>query len=85
MRSIINDVTETVKVKNKKYGDSALNPLEIFGGKENSTSIDVRIDDKLSRIKNSELVRKNDLFDLIGYGLLKAVQMSFNDFGDMID
>lgn len=38
--------------KNKNYGDSALNPINIFSKLSNGNQIDNRIDDKLSRIKN---------------------------------
>lgn len=71
--------------KNKRYGNSALDPIQVFAGKKDSTLIDVRIDDKLSRIKNSEELRKNDTIDLIGYLVLKCFEKKWDDFRELID
>lgn len=71
--------------KNKKYGDSALNPIKIFSKLPEYTSIDVRIDDKLSRINNAEELRKNDVIDLIGYLYLKAIEKDWLMMDDLID
>ncbi len=71
--------------KNRKYGDAALTPLGIFykGGATNS--IKIRLDDKLSRVKNSEKLRKNDVSDLIGYLMLLCINEGWTDFSDQID
>ena len=45
----------------------------------------VRLDDKLSRIKNSPELRKNDIFDMIGYLTLLAVQKNWTNFDELID
>lgn len=60
--------------KNKKYGDSALNPIRVFSKADTKEQIRVRIDDKLNRIIN----RKNDededvILDLIGYLILYQI------------
>lgn len=67
--------------KNKNYGDSAISPLSIFS-KSDADLIDVRIDDKLSRIKNSKELRKNDVVDLVGYLILKLVKKGWTTFDD---
>jgi hypothetical protein len=60
--------------KNKKYGDSALNPIKVFSKEDNSkNSILIRLDDKISRIKNSNEIRKNDIWDLTGYLVLLII------------
>jgi hypothetical protein len=45
----------------------------------------VRLDDKISRIRNSDVLRKNDVSDLIGYAKLLCVKMGWTDFDDLID
>jgi len=44
-----------------------------------------RIDDKLSRIKNSEELRKNDVVDLMGYLVLLCIKKGWMNFKDLID
>lgn len=56
--------------KNKKYGDSAINPKKIFSKQNASNSIAIRIDDKINRILNSDVLRENDIIDLLGYLVL---------------
>ncbi len=55
--------------KNEAYGDSALNPIGIFGDKDAVVSLGARMDDKLMRLKgigiNKDCV--DTLYDLHGY------------------
>ena len=71
--------------KNRKYGDSALNPVRVFSKSDSMEQIRVRIDDKLSRLRNQQADEDEDVIDdLIGYlVLLKVAQMQQNrmDFG----
>lgn len=71
--------------KNKRYGDSALEPIRIFSKDAADTSLRSRIDDKLSRIKNSDELRKNDLVDTIGYMILLCIDNGFTNFEDLLD
>ena len=80
----IRDITEAMKdlllYKNEKYGDSAISPLSIFtkhikNVENNTASILVRLDDKLSRVKNAEELRTNDVSDIIGYCTLLLISM----------
>ena len=61
--------------KNKAYGDSALEPDNIFSKLDNAQAICARIDDKLSRIKNNGLddATEDTLDDLIGYLILLKI------------
>lgn len=59
--------TSFLKTKNKKYGDSALNPNKIFSKLDADNSILIRLDDKMNRIMNSDELRMNDFFDVMGY------------------
>lgn len=74
-----------VRNKNLLYGDSALDPLRIFSPSSPLEGILVRIDDKLSRIKNSETLRKNDITDLMGYLILLCLQKGWTFFEDLED
>ena len=61
--------------KNAKYGDSALQPLNVFSEANAVVGIKVRIDDKLKRIKNAGLVdaTEDTLQDLAGYLILLMI------------
>mgnify|MGYP001574034209 FL=1 len=62
--------------KNRKYGDSALNPQRIFSRADTIEQINVRIDDKLSRLKSRQADEDEDVEnDLLGYLILKKVAM----------
>lgn len=63
--------------KNQKYGDSALNPKNIFFKGDAANSILIRLDDKIGRIKSNteEKPRVNDVADIIGYCTLLLISM----------
>jgi hypothetical protein len=68
------EITNLLLKKNIAYGNSALNPIQIFAKIPPGDQIDVRIDDKLNRIKNgSSYAGDNDILDLVGYLVLKLV------------
>jgi len=78
---------EILLYKNRNYGNSALAPLGVFTnhlavGSEfaGRNSICVRLDDKLSRVKNADDLRPNDICDIIGYCHLLLVSMDFHDY-----
>ena len=62
--------------KNRKYGDSALDPVNIFFKGTAEDALRVRMDDKLSRIANQQPDEDEDaLDDLIGYLILYKVYL----------
>jgi len=62
--------------KNKKYGDSALNPVRIFSKATEIEQLKVRLDDELSRIKNNDTLEDEDVvLDMIGYLILLRIGM----------
>lgn len=64
--------------KNRKYGNSALVPLRIFSKADHMEQINVRIDDKLSRIDAAQDDDTEDAeLDLLGYLVLKRVARKF--------
>jgi len=79
---ILRSVGDVLTEKNKRYGSSALNPIKVFEGK---SMVGQRADDKISRIKNSDVLRKNDICDLIGYLTLMCKENGWTDFSDQID
>lgn len=71
--------------KNRRYGNSALEPKRMFSKATTDEQILVRLDDKISRIQNSVELRKNDIADMIGYLALLCVAKDWTDFKDLID
>lgn len=68
------DIAEVLIEKNVAYGDSALQPIQIFSRTSNAEQIRVRIDDKLNRLKNGgEYPGDDTVFDLIGYLILYRI------------
>jgi hypothetical protein len=73
---ICDSMKDLLLYKNQKYGDSALNPNNIFYKGDSTNSIKIRLDDKIGRIKNCEETRVNDVSDLIGYSVLLLASMN---------
>ena len=59
--------------KNRKYGNSALDPVRIFSKADTREQLLVRIDDKLSRWSTAADEDEDVLKDLIGYLILLRV------------
>lgn len=60
--------------KNRKYGDSVLNPIRIFSKADTQEQIKVRLDDKINRLKNQQDDEDEDVIDdLIGYLILLKI------------
>ena len=80
IREITDAMKDLLLYKNQKYGDSAIHPIEIFtkhlkNVDTKTAAILVRLDDKLSRVKNAGTLRINDICDLIGYLTLLNVAL----------
>ena len=61
--------------KNAKYGDAALQPINIFSKGNAVSSIKARIDDKLKRVMNAGTIddTEDTLQDLAGYMILLMI------------
>jgi hypothetical protein len=81
-KTISDSIASLLKYKNLKYGNAALEPLNIFKGK---CKVGTRLDDKLARVKNGEDLQKNDVSDLIGYLILTCVEMGWENFDEFKD
>jgi len=78
---ICDEIKDLLLEKNKKYGDSALNPARIFSKADTTEQILVRIDDKLNRIQKGAGLLANDedvINDLIGYLVLLKISLVKN-------
>jgi hypothetical protein len=72
---VCDEIKHMLLEKNRKYGNSALEPKRIFAKSDTIEQLNVRIDDKLSRIANRQNDEDEDVFrDLIGYLVLKLVK-----------
>ena len=76
IKIICEEMADMLIMKNRAYGNSALDPVRIFSGCDNVEQLKVRIDDKLSRFaRGNDFPGDNDIDDLIGYlVLLKVAQ-----------
>jgi protein-arginine kinase activator protein McsA len=73
------ELKELLLEKNRKYGDSALNPIRVFSKANAMEQILVRMDDKLNRIKNRQNDEDEDVIkDLAGYLVLYMVAKDMN-------
>jgi hypothetical protein len=73
--ALLTEIAAFLVSKNKAYGNSAAEPIRIFAkGVDAVQQINVRIDDKLSRIaRGSEFPGDDTDLDLVGYLILKKV------------
>ena len=71
----VKEITDLLKSKNKAYGNSALEPANIFSQANAIDSLSARIDDKLMRIKNKGIydATEDTVHDLVGYLLLLSM------------
>jgi hypothetical protein len=67
------NLAEMLKAKNRAYGNSFSDPVRIFSRVSPEEGLNIRIDDKLSRIARGKDAGEDAEFDLIGYLILKRV------------
>lgn len=74
--AVCTELRDLLLEKNRKYGDSALNPKRIFSKSDAVEQIKVRLDDKISRIMNQQNDDDEDVvMDLMGYLVLLRVAL----------
>ena len=66
-------IAEMLISKNQAYGNSALEPARIFSKASAIEQINVRIDDKLSRMMRGSSAGEDTVKDLIGYLILLRI------------
>lgn len=71
---VLDQLREMLLAKNRKYGDAALNPKRTFAKSSAVELINVRLDDKLSRIAARQGDEDEDPeWDMMGYLVLKRI------------
>lgn len=76
VNAVLTELSEMLIAKNRKYGDAALNPKQTFSKSSAIELINVRLDDKLSRIANAQTDEDEDPeWDLLGYLVLKRIAL----------
>jgi len=68
--------------KNNRYGD-IFEKVNVFSKSEED--IEVRLDDKIKRIMNSDELRKNDVSDMLGYTVFLMIKNDWLTFQEMLD
>ena len=83
--TLLTNFSKYLKTKNERYGNSALEPIGVFSEGNPNILLLVRIDDKLSKIKNSTDIKKNDVVELVGFLILFMLYKGWTDFEELID
>lgn len=74
LSNVLGDLETLLLQKNAKYGNSALEPIRVFSKGSAQEQLLVRIDDKLSRLRNTNIDEDEDvLTDLLGYLVLLKI------------
>jgi hypothetical protein len=73
--------------KNRAYGNSFADPIQVFAKSNPMEQLNVRIDDKIKRLINPDKkskrgVREDTVLDLIGYLILKRVMNKIRKEGE---
>lgn len=69
----LNAIGNMLIEKNRAYGNSALEPIRVFSRAPRTEQLNVRIDDKLSRLMRGQGDGEDSVLDLIGYLVLLRV------------
>lgn len=74
LSTVLVEVQQMLLQKNAAYGDSALEPVQLFSkGLGKDAGIRVRIDDKLSRLSRGSAAGEDVEHDLLGYLVLLRI------------
>lgn len=72
LAKVCDEIKEMLIEKNRKYGNSVLYPVRVFSKADPVEQLNIRIDDKLSRLAAMQPDEDEDVEkDLIGYLVLK--------------
>lgn len=85
---VCNQIKNLLLEKNRKYGDSALEPVRVMSSANAVEQLLVRIDDKLSRIQRGAGLIANDedvIQDLIGYFVLLKIAVERDNQNAFLD
>lgn len=72
--TVLQEIQDLLVEKNKSYGNSALDPINVFSKASSIEQLRVRIDDKLNRLYHGkEYGQEDTVTDLIGYLVLLKI------------
>jgi hypothetical protein len=83
VNQILGGIGEMLIAKNKAYGNSALDPIRVFAKSDTKEQLNVRIDDKLSRIMRGTESGEDVDLDLIGYLVIRRIAMAEKGVGKL--
>lgn len=85
-RQAISEVCDEIKVfllhKNDAYGNSALDPVRVFSKSSADEQLNVRLDDKLSRLMRGEAAGEDVEADLLGYLVIKKAYKKYTELNE---
>ena len=82
---VLDGLEGILRYKNKAYGNSGLSEVGVLSKSSALEKLLARADDKIARIQNSNVLRKNDVCDLMGYLVLICAKQGWNNFDDQKD
>lgn len=72
--TVLQGIVDLLVEKNEAYGNSALDPINVFSKASSVEQLKVRIDDKLNRLYHGkEYGQEDTVTDLIGYLVLLKI------------
>lgn len=71
--SVLGRIKELLMAKNAAYGDAALNPLRFHSSASPVEQLNVRMDDKLSRMARGGKSDEDEPLDYVGYWVLREI------------
>ena len=71
--AVTGELRDLLLAKNDAYGNSALDPVRIFSRADPIEQLNVRLDDKLSRLARGDAAGE---WDILGYLLLKPFEVA---------
>lgn len=71
--AVLGRIKELLLAKNKAYGDAALNPLRFHSSASPVEQLNVRMDDKLSRMARGGKSDEDEPLDYVGYWVLREI------------
>lgn len=85
VQSVLKDLEDLLIVKNRSYGNSFAEPVNIFAkGLPKDALIRIRLDDKLSRITNgTDELNEDTVQDIMGYFVLWEVLKRRENFNQL--
>jgi hypothetical protein len=79
IRQVTDEIRDILLRKNEAYGNSVADPMRVFSKADVVEQINVRCDDKISRLARGLKAGEDAEMDLVGYLILKRAVMKFRD------